>query len=416
MEKELEQAIQTFGMVPEFYQQAFKQVGADFPDELVSAIKADPNKAGELVTSDKNLQQAVLSIFKSNKNAIMKYIQQQSGSMFKEGGKFDYLKKLQYGGAIVSKDPATRTKAIHQFNRFGYSSKPIEISPLDEIIDEENGITFGELEGYGGKATPNKIWKFLPPKFRIPTKNGFFGLGDFRQEFINHDGGISNNSSSGIRMQEGGKVTRKEMNEKASDRGFSKSDIRKAYRNARNAGLTRQEARKAVIGQPEEVVTEQVVERPVLINSIATPVGRAEAVAQTISARPTTNYNNTDFGVFDFNEAFGRARAAGLSEFTWNGKRYNTKLATSTPTETKQEPSPILSKFQEAIAPLVEDQRWINEHRPYWADLKKSGGKIEQENKINKKYIKDSEEAGKEASKKMSDLKKNHRAELKKIK
>ena len=103
MDKELEQAIQTFGMVPEFYQQAFQEAGANFPDELVSAIKADPNKAGELVTSDKGLRQAVLSIFKSNKEAIAKYIQQQSGSVFKNGGKFDYLKKLQGGGVTSEK-------------------------------------------------------------------------------------------------------------------------------------------------------------------------------------------------------------------------------------------------------------------------------------------------------------------------
>ena len=98
MDQELQQAIQTFGMVPEFYQQAFKEAGADFPDELVKAIKADPNKAGELVTSDKSLQQAVLTIFKSNKDAITQYIQQQNTSMFKAGGKLDYLLKLSQGG------------------------------------------------------------------------------------------------------------------------------------------------------------------------------------------------------------------------------------------------------------------------------------------------------------------------------
>ncbi|WYW02790.1 hypothetical protein Peetri_00202 [Pseudomonas phage vB_PpuM-Peetri] len=29
----------------------------------------------------------------------------------------------------------------------------------------------------------------------------------------------------------------------------------------------------------------------------------------------------------DFRKTFAEARAAGLSEFTWEGRRYNTKLA-----------------------------------------------------------------------------------------
>ena len=224
MDQELQQAIQTFGMVPEFYQKAFKEAGADFPDELVNAIKADPNKAGEMVTKDKNLQQAVLTIFKSNKDNIMKYIQQQSSSMFKEGGKLDYLRK---------------------------------------------------------------------------------------------------------KLQSGGQLTRKQALEQAqTNRGFTKSQARTAYRNARNAGLDRQAALAAIIGQPQEVTTESTtVERPTLINNVSAPIGRAITTTETISARPTTNYNNVDFGVFNFEDAFGRASKAGLNEFTWNGKRYTTQKA-----------------------------------------------------------------------------------------
>lgn len=98
MDKELEQqAIQTFATVPEIYQQAFREAGADFPDELVGEIKKDPNQAVSILESNKNLKSAVINIYKQNKDAILQYMQQNI-SMFREGGKFDYLKKLQGGG------------------------------------------------------------------------------------------------------------------------------------------------------------------------------------------------------------------------------------------------------------------------------------------------------------------------------
>jgi hypothetical protein len=107
MDKELEQqAIQTFATVPEIYQQAFREAGADFPDELVGEIKKDPNQAISLLESNKNLKSAVVNIYKQNKDAILQYMQQNT-SMFREGGKFDYLKKFQAGGSIV--DPTYRT-------------------------------------------------------------------------------------------------------------------------------------------------------------------------------------------------------------------------------------------------------------------------------------------------------------------
>lgn len=93
-------AIQTFSMVPEVYQQAFIQAGAEFPDELVAQIKQDPNQAIELVNSDKALKNAVVTIFKNNQEAIMDAINKQTG-MFKAGGKLDQgLKKFQPGGTV----------------------------------------------------------------------------------------------------------------------------------------------------------------------------------------------------------------------------------------------------------------------------------------------------------------------------
>ena len=48
--------------------------------------------------------------------------------------------------------------------------------------------------------------------------------------------------------------------------------------------------------------------------------------------------------------------------------------------------------------------------------LRKNGGSLAEENKINKKYIKDSEKAGAKASKEMSDLKAKHKKDIAKLK
>lgn len=97
---ELEQmAVQTFSMVPEIYQQAFRDSGADFPDELVAQIKQDPNQAIELLSNDKNLLQAVVDIYKNNQEAINQYAEQAASQMFKKGGKLAYgLEKFKCGG------------------------------------------------------------------------------------------------------------------------------------------------------------------------------------------------------------------------------------------------------------------------------------------------------------------------------
>ena len=122
-----------------------------------------------------------------------------------------------------------------------------------------------------------------------------------------------------------------------------------------------------------------------------------------------------NFDKAGFKDAFRLNRQAGNKDFMWNGKRYTTELAkNTTPVETPVKP--IVKAFQRGVEPIVEDIRWNNEHRPYWADLKKQGGKLAKENAINKKYIKDSEKAGAKASKEMSDLKVKHKKEISKLK
>jgi hypothetical protein len=118
-------------------------------------------------------------------------------------------------------------------------------------------------------------------------------------------------------LQEGGRLKRKDMfNQASANRGFTKQQVNKAYRNARRAGLNRDAAMRAVIGQPtiEEATT--TIERPTLINEVSVPVGQAIASQEIISARPTRNYDNVDFGSFNFSDAFNKARGYGLKEFT----------------------------------------------------------------------------------------------------
>lgn len=92
-----EMAVQTFSIVPEAYQQVFVENGADFPDDLVNAIKEDPQKATQILEGDKQLKSAVVQIFKSNKETILQAAQQAQNpvSVEKNGG---ILPKMQSGG------------------------------------------------------------------------------------------------------------------------------------------------------------------------------------------------------------------------------------------------------------------------------------------------------------------------------
>ena len=193
---------------------------------------------------------------------------------------------------------------------------------------------------------------------------------------------------------------------------------------------------KASPTESSTVQTESpTVQRPSLIDSITAPGDRATTSPETISARPTTNYNNVDFGVFNFGEAFNRASNAGLNEFIWNGKKYTTQRAIPAPgpdgrnysiadtllSNSNITPTDwwISKQWEIPTATTIGVNPWPAIHaqeRNEYVTRRKQGGKVEKENEVNKKYIKDSEKAGKEASKKMTDLKNRHKAELKKIK
>ena len=460
MDKELEQqAIQTFATVPEIYQQAFREAGADFPDELVGEIKKDPNQAISLLESNKNLKSAVVNIYKQNKDAILQYMQQNT-SMFREGGKFDYLKKLQGGGTSPeasfkvenrSTDKKARRSAIRNTRPVPDSGRATNRKVGASVSDTGNQYVYERaLVGNPGFGTTTETYATITPQRdtilnqTFPTNSGIVertyttGMPEYDtvMDRLRKTGVFDalKSYNEGWKFQEGGRLTRKQALEAAQkNRGFTRQQARRALRNARYAGADRQTAFAMIAGEPSQPES-NTSERPQLINSVNSPVGNAvSSNIETINTRPTTDYNNVDFGVFNFNDAFDRARKVGLNEFTWNGKRYTTQLAvpalgpdgknysiadTLLSNGNISTPDWWISKQYEIPTALSIgiDPSSVIRAREIHPPLRREGGKLSKENEANKKYIKASEKAGQQASKKMSDLKNKHKAELKKIK
>lgn len=92
-EKTLQAAAQTFCLVPEIYAQAFKQAGADFPEELVAQIKKQPKQAMQMLQEDKELLQGVVTIYSQYHDQIDQAAAQaaQQAGLFKKGGKLEQL-------------------------------------------------------------------------------------------------------------------------------------------------------------------------------------------------------------------------------------------------------------------------------------------------------------------------------------
>ncbi len=89
----IQTAAQTFCIVPEIYAQAFKQNGVDFPDDLVTQIKQQPEQAMKMLQEDQELLKGVVTIYSQNKDQIDRAVTQaqtQTG-LFKAGGKLDQL-------------------------------------------------------------------------------------------------------------------------------------------------------------------------------------------------------------------------------------------------------------------------------------------------------------------------------------
>ena len=116
-EKTLQAAAQTFCLVPEIYAQAFKQAGADFPDELVAQIKKQPQQAMQMLQEDKELLQGVVTIYSQSHDQIDQVAAQaaQQAGLFKKGGKLEQL--------LVKAQDGTKTKVPEWISRNKYVSQ-----------------------------------------------------------------------------------------------------------------------------------------------------------------------------------------------------------------------------------------------------------------------------------------------------
>lgn len=147
MEQELIQAaVSTFCAVPEVYQQAFQQMGADFPDELVQAIKTKPEDAVKMVQNDKELLKGIVTVYQQYSDQInqaAQAAQQQQTGMFAKGGKLgQLLNKYQNGGStsLKTQTPANRRELkwaniIDNSGRTGKAAKYISTDGKSEITE-----------------------------------------------------------------------------------------------------------------------------------------------------------------------------------------------------------------------------------------------------------------------------------------
>ena len=187
-----ELAMQTFCIVPEIYQQAFQQAGADFPDELVQQVKEDPQGAMNMLAKDDQLTSAVVQIFEGNQEAIMQAAQQaaQQQPMFKKGGKLEQgLQKFQNGGA-TRRQAIAAAMAANNFNRAqarralanmrnaGLTNEDFiaamapKTSVLDEVQIAEEPIVIDNAPIVMQEATLPEIQRLAVPTRRVAVRNG----------------------------------------------------------------------------------------------------------------------------------------------------------------------------------------------------------------------------------------------------
>lgn len=115
-EELINNAVTTFCAVPEVYQQIFKELGSDFPDELVASIKAKPEDAVKMVQNDEQLLDSICTVYSKyadNINAAYEEASQKQTKMFAKGSKLEMLvskkpiEKKQEGGPIMVVYPDT---------------------------------------------------------------------------------------------------------------------------------------------------------------------------------------------------------------------------------------------------------------------------------------------------------------------
>lgn len=474
MDKELEQqAITTFVQQPEVYAEFLNNNGQDGSQIPVDEIKQNPNTYVDAFQKDKKFHDTVVGLFQ----AIVK--SQNKGSMFKNGGKFDYLKKLQYGGDIV--DPTYRTVInapgdTLRTKFYKYRTDEMQTYPNGNVryTTRDNS---GDNYSWGPNSKPNFIQRL------------WFGNQTASPETINNwNQLIENHKNDRVmdktkQLQEGGRLKRRDMfNQANANRGFTRQQARLAYNNARRAGLSREAAMRAVIGNTptklESVDLSQINNTPLIIDtdfatldniglepievidtfeapaiprrSTSIPHAKNVAPSERIASTPKnkSSKGKTSGGLV----AVMPARTVspdGLGLSSDNSRTFKAPVVDNTvrhqlPESERAaheaylaslEPRTVQSYGQSwapATNPLIKDTRpgtiLLKEpekmiYTPLgWVDAtkylpsNKKGGTLAKENEVNKKYIKDSEKAGAKASKEMSDLKAKHKKEISKLK
>lgn len=168
-EEIIQAAAQTFCLVPEVYAQVFKQTGADFPDELVTQIKKQPEQAMQMLKEDQELLKGVVTIYSQYKDQIdsaaTKALQQTS--LFREGGKLDQLLiKAQSGAKIKEGQEYFKVHPIKQglwdrlFNsptnylpdEYGIKRRTLDIA-VDPKTGEQHYLLSEDVNGNSASTT-----------------------------------------------------------------------------------------------------------------------------------------------------------------------------------------------------------------------------------------------------------------------
>lgn len=129
----------TFIQVPEIYQQICIENGAEFPDELVKSVKESPEQAQEFLAKNKQLKDAIVNIYKSNKDTIVNAI--SNTGMFAKGGKLDYAVQKFKAGGPTRREAKEAYRNIYGNNKgFGKAVRDIrrnsEYNPYQYFVDE----------------------------------------------------------------------------------------------------------------------------------------------------------------------------------------------------------------------------------------------------------------------------------------
>ena len=129
----IQAAAQTFCMVPEIYAQAFKQNGADFPDELVTQIKQQPGQAMKMLQEDQELLRGVVTIYSQYKDQIDQAAAQvgKQAGLFKKGGKLEQLLIKAQRGTIA---PGKEYFKVHPLKQGWWDS--LFNRPANKLPDE----------------------------------------------------------------------------------------------------------------------------------------------------------------------------------------------------------------------------------------------------------------------------------------